>query len=254
MRQPLVVANWKMNMTVPEAEEYCRRLQELWQDDLAAEVVICPPYPALHAVKNGLAGTGVKLGAQNFFPKPAGAYTGEVSIEMLQALGCEYVIVGHSERRALFAETAETISEKVRAAVDADVTPILCVGETMSERSLGQTNRVIGQQLLTCLKHLQPKELEQVVVAYEPLWAIGTGRAATARDAKHVAEYSRQKLQLLKDGDVAGLRVLYGGSVNPDNMKSFAAQPAVDGALVGGASLSPDKMMGIALAYGKRQA
>src|SRR5690554_2724297 len=136
MRKPLVVANWKMNMTVPQAEEFCSRLKELWQDDLAAELVICPSYPALHAVKNGLAGTGVKLGAQNFFPKPPGAYTGEVSIDMLQALGCEYVIVGHSERRALFAETAETISEKVRTAVEANMTPILCVGETMGERSL----------------------------------------------------------------------------------------------------------------------
>jgi len=253
MRQPLVVANWKMNMTAPQAEAYCRRLRELLTDDLAAQMVICPPFPSLQAVRDGLAGTGVKLGAQNFFPKPHGAYTGEVSIEMLQALGCEYVIVGHSERRTLFSESAETISEKVKAAVEAGLTPILCVGETMSDRSLGLTNRVIGQQLLTCLKHLRPGQLDRIVVAYEPLWAIGTGRSATPHDAAQVADSARQKLKLLMDGNMESLRVLYGGSVNAENMTAMATEASVDGALVGGASLDPDKFLAIAAAYGVKQ-
>lgn len=250
MRQPVVVANWKMNMTSSQAEEYCLRLRELLGGEMPTQVVICPPFPALQAVRDALAGTGVALGAQNFFPKPAGAYTGEVSIEMLQALDCRYVIVGHSERRTLFGETAETISEKVRVAVDAGVTPILCVGETMSERSLGLTGKVIGQQLLTCLKHLRPEQLGQVVVAYEPLWAIGSGRAATAKDAAQVAEYARQKLKRLMDGNTEALRMLYGGSVTPEIMPAFAAEPELDGALVGGASLQPDKFAAIVQAYG----
>lgn len=253
MRQPLVVANWKMNMTVPQAEAFCLRLREQLTGELVAEMVICPPYPALQAVRDGLAGTGIKLGAQNFFPRPQGAYTGEVSVEMLQALGCEYVIVGHSERRTLFSESAETISEKVKAAVEAGLTPVLCVGETMSDRSLGMTNRVIGQQLLTCLKHLRPGELERVVLAYEPLWAIGTGRAATAHDAAQVADSARQKLKLLMDGNIEALRVLYGGSVSADNMPALTEETAVDGVLVGGASLDPDKFLAIALAYGTKE-
>lgn len=253
MRQPLVVANWKMNMTAPQAADYCLRLRELLGGEVPAQVVVCPPYPALQAVRDALAGTGVALGAQNFFPKSNGAYTGEVSIDMLQALDCQYVIVGHSERRALFGETAEIISEKVKVAVESGVTPILCVGETMSERSLGMTNKVIGQQLLTCLKHLRPEQLGYVVVAYEPLWAIGSGRAATPRDAAAVAEFARQKLRRLMDGNTDSLRVLYGGSVNPENMLAFAQEKEVDGALVGGASLNAEKFAAIAKAYGAKR-
>lgn len=250
MRQPLVVANWKMNMTAPQATVYCLRLRELLVGQAAAQVVVCPPYPALQAVRDALSGSGVALGAQNFFPKPNGAYTGEVSIDMLQALDCQYVIVGHSERRALFGEAAETISEKVRVAVESGVTPIICVGETMSERSLGMTNKVIGQQLLTCLKHLRREQLSRVVVAYEPLWAIGSGRAATPRDAACVAEFAREKLRRLMDGNTDDLRVLYGGSVSPENVLAFAQEEEVDGALVGGASLNVEKFAAIAEAYG----
>jgi triosephosphate isomerase len=274
MRQPLVVANWKMNLTAPQAVDYCQRLRELLCGErdkplvaaqpalllgsqcsalleITPQVVICPPFTAISTVRDALAGTKVAVGAQNFFPKPNGAYTGEVSIDMLQAAGCQYVIVGHSERRSLFGETAETISLKVKVAVDAGVTPILCVGETMGERSLGLTNKVIGQQLLTCLKLLRPEQLGQVVVAYEPLWAIGSGRSATPKDAAQVAQFVRQKLQRLMDGNTEALRVLYGGSVNPDNMPAFAREPEVDGALVGGASLSADKFAAIASAYGQ---
>ena len=235
-------------MTSPEAQIYCHSFRRLL-DGTAAEVVVCPPFTALETVRAGLDGSGVKLGAQNFYPKKHGAYTGEISINMLKALGCSYVIVGHSERRLLFGETAETIGKKVLVAVENGIIPILCVGETMSERSLGMTDRVIGQQLLTCLKRLRPEQLEQVVVAYEPLWAIGTGRAATAQDASQVAISARERVQRLMNGNTESMRILYGGSVNPDNIKSFAQAPGVDGALVGGASLDPEKFQAIVSAY-----
>ncbi len=250
MRQPLVVANWKMNMTSPEASVYCQRLRTLMQETTTpAEVVVCPPYTAIEVVRAAFVGSDLAVGAQNFYPAPKGAYTGEVSISMLKALDCRYVIVGHSERRLRFGETAETIGEKVKVAVEHGITPILCVGETMSERSLGMTEKVIGQQLLTCLKHLQSDQLAQVVVAYEPLWAIGTGRSATAKDAAQLATYARQRLQRLMNGDTDAMRILYGGSVAPDNIAEFAAADGVDGVLVGGASLDPDKFQAIARAY-----
>lgn len=250
MRQPLVVANWKMNMTSPEASVYCQRVLELKQEAATrAEVVVCPPYTAIETVRAAFAGSELRVGAQNFYPVQKGAYTGEISISMLKALDCRYVIVGHSERRLSFGETAETIGEKVKVAVEHGITPILCVGETMSERSLGMTEKVIGQQLLTCLKHLQADQLAQVVVAYEPLWAIGTGRSATAKDAAQLAKYARQRLRRLMNGDTDAMRVLYGGSVTPANIAEFAGAEGVDGALVGGASLDPDKFMDIARAY-----
>lgn len=249
MRQPLVIANWKMNKTASEAQDYCSCFRELLGGETATEVAICPPFTALESVGQSLVGTAVKLGAQNFYPKPNGAYTGEVSIGMLKSMGCSFVIVGHSERRSHFGETAETISEKVKVALDNGVTPILCVGETMSEKSLGLTQKVIGQQLLTCLKHVASQDLHKVVIAYEPLWAIGSGRAATVTDAALVADYARQKLQRLLDGNSEAIRVLYGGSVTVDNIKSFAASRSVDGALVGGASLDPEKFAAIVKAY-----
>lgn len=250
MRQPLVVANWKMNMTSPEADVYCQRLLSLMQaTTTSAEVVVCPPFTAIETVRCAFAGSDTSVGAQNFYPVPKGAYTGEISISMLKALACRYVIIGHSERRLHFGETAETIGEKVKVAVANGLTPILCVGETMSERSLGMTEKVIGQQLLTCLKHLQSDQLAQVVVAYEPLWAIGTGRSATAKDAAQLAKYARQRLQRLMNGDTDAMRILYGGSVTPENIDEFAAAEGVDGVLVGGASLDPDKFMALVQAY-----
>ncbi len=252
MRQPLVVANWKMNKSASEARVYCQRFRELLGGETATEVAICPPFTALESVKQSVAETAIKLGAQNFFPKRDGAYTGEVSIGMLRDLGCSYVIVGHSERRSHFGETAETISEKVKVALDNGVTPILCVGETMSEKSLGLTQKVIGQQLLTCLKHVASQDLHKVVIAYEPLWAIGSGRAATVADAAMVADFSRQKLQRLLDGKAEDIRVLYGGSVNAENISSFVTSSSLDGALVGGASLDPDKFADIVKAYEDR--
>lgn len=251
MRQPLVVANWKMNLTSPEARAFCQTFRDrVAAEKMQAEVVVCPSYTAIEAVGAEFAGSDFAVGAQNFFPEKQGAYTGEISIEMLKALDCRYVIVGHSERRLHFGETAETIGKKVKVAVDHGITPILCVGETMSERSLGMTKKVIGQQLLTCLKHLRPEQLSQVVVAYEPLWAIGSGRSATAEDAAQLAVYARQRLQRLMNGDTDAMRVLYGGSVTPDNIADFAQAEGVDGALVGGASLDPEKLLHIVRAYG----
>jgi triosephosphate isomerase len=249
MRRPLVVANWKMNMTSPQARQFCTTLRELIEGEMTAEAVICPPYTSIETVRDSLAGSGVQVGAQDFFPKPLGAFTGQVAIEMLLALDCRYAIVGHSERRQHFQETAETISEKVRVALDHDVIPILCVGESLSERSLGLTQRVVGQQLLTGVKHLQPEELERVVIAYEPLWAIGSGRAATGQDASRVAAFVREKLDRLMNGRTELIRVLYGGSVKPENIAEFAAAPGVDGVLVGGASLDAAKFAALIRAY-----
>lgn len=250
MRRPLVAANWKMNMHIKEARSFCARFLELCDNSEAAEAVICPPYTALEAVSTSLEGSDVNVGAQNFFPRDNGAYTGEISASMLLDLGCRYVIIGHSERRSLFVEKAETISEKVKVAVEAGLTPILCVGETMGERSLGQTERVVGQQLLTCLKLLSPDQLANVVIAYEPLWAIGSGRAATPADANRVAILMRERLKRMMYGDVDKLRILYGGSVSPENAALFAQASDLDGALVGGASLDPEKFASIVKAYG----
>lgn len=254
MRQPLVVANWKMNMTTPEALLFCEDFRGLYGAATgAAELVICPPFTAIETVGRALGDMGLNLGAQDFYPGQGGAFTGEISIQMLKALDCRYIIVGHSERRLHFGETAEIIGEKVKYALAEGVTPIVCVGETMSERSLGMTKKVIGQQLLTCLKNLPAEKLCKIVIAYEPLWAIGSGRSATAEDAAQMALYARQRLQKIFNVEGRAIRILYGGSVTPANIADFAVAEGVDGALVGGASLVAKSFAEIALAYGEKK-
>jgi len=243
MRTPLVAGNWKMNTNLAQAVD----LVEAMRDDLArvngVEVVLCPPFISLARVGELLRGTAIGLGAQDMHYEEKGAYTGEVSPLMLQGL-CRYVILGHSERRHYFAESDEVVNRKVKAALRADLRPILCVGERLEQREAGQVETVISHQVRQGLDGVA--EPDGLVVAYEPVWAIGTGRAATGGDAQAVTSLIRRLLAERFGGEAAqAIRILYGGSVTPDNIVEFATQPDIDGALVGGASLRAADFVGI---------
>ena len=240
MRKPVVAANWKMNKTASEAVDLARELVAAIQPFVAVERVLCPPFTALAAVAPLLAGTGIGLGAQNMHWEKSGAYTGEVSPLMLAGL-CQYVIVGHSERRQYFAETDETVNKKVKAALAHGLTPIVCVGENLAENEAGQTAAVVTRQARAAYAGLTAGEALKTILAYEPVWAIGTGKAATPAGANAVIGlHIRGALADLYSSAVAdALRVQYGGSVTAANAADLMAQPDIDGALVGGASLKP---------------
>ncbi|MGI6036965.1 MAG: triose-phosphate isomerase [Limnochordia bacterium] len=238
MRRPLIAANWKMFKTIKETEEFCHAF--LAQEKTEAEVVICPPFTALAAAAAALDGSEVKLGAQDIYWEKEGAFTGEIAPPMLVELGCKYVIVGHSERRGYFGETDEIVNRKARAVLAYGMSPIICLGETLEQREAGQTEALVVSQVEAAYKDISPAEAQRTVIAYEPIWAIGTGRNATATDANQVIGVIRDTLRKLY-GDVAdGIRIQYGGSVKPGNIAEFMEQPEIDGALVGGASLNPD--------------
>jgi triosephosphate isomerase len=240
MRIPIIAANWKMHKTPAEAIGFAKEFAELVRDVRGVEIVIAPPYPALSELSHALAGnTGIALAAQNVHPEPSGAYTGEVSVGMLSELGCRYVIVGHSERRALFGENDEFISAKLRAVQDGGLRPILCVGESLEQREAGQTFDVVAGQLDGSLAELDAERAAELVVAYEPVWAIGTGRTATPEIAQEVHAFIRGRLQERLGGTADEIRIQYGGSVKPENAATLMAQPDIDGGLVGGASLDP---------------
>lgn len=246
MRRPVVAANWKMHKTQAEAREYCRRFRGLVPEGFPVELVIFPPFTALSAVREELSGTDVRWGAQNVHPEPKGAFTGEISLPMLLEQGVSYVIVGHSERRHIFGEDDGFIARKVRAVLDAGISPILCVGETLKERRAGDAEVVVERQLASALEGLSPGEASRVVIAYEPVWAIGTGVPARPKDAQEMAAFIRGWLKE-RFGDTAdGIRIQYGGSVKPENAGEFLRLPDIDGALVGGASLDPDSFFAIA--------
>jgi len=246
VRTPIVAANWKMNKTQAEAREYCRRFRELVPEDFPVELVLFPPFTALGAVRDGLTGSVVKWGAQNVHPEPKGAFTGEISLPMLLEYEISYVIVGHSERRDIFGETDEFIARKIWAVLEAGVRPILCVGEKLEERREGRAREVVERQLSAALEGLSPEDADRVVIAYEPVWAIGTGVPARPEDAQEMAAFIRGWLRA-RLGDVAdGIRIQYGGSVKPGNAGDFLRLPDIDGALVGGASLDPDSFFAIA--------
>jgi len=241
MRRPILAGNWKMNMTIAEATDFVRSIRRGLNDIKTVDRVLCPPFTALAAVKDLLAATGIGLGAQNMHWEEDGAYTGEIAPAMLKEL-CQYVILGHSERRALFGETDEGVNRKIKAALAHGLLPIVCVGETESEYDAGLTEQVVSGQVRGCLAGLTAGQVAGLVVAYEPVWAIGTGKAATPAGAGAV-------IGLTIRGTIAGLygeataqavRVQYGGSVKPSNVAEFMAHPDIDGALVGGASLKPD--------------
>jgi len=237
-RRPIVAGNWKMNTTLAEAVALATELAEPLAGLGGVETVLCPPSISLAAVRDALAGRPIGLGAQNCHFEPKGAFTGEVSPAMLEDLGCSHVILGHSERRAYFGETDELVAKKLRAAQAHGLVPIVCVGENLEQREGGKTNDVIGRQVRGALEQLSDDELSRLVVAYEPVWAIGTGRAASAAQANETIGFIRRQVIELAGWDAGGaLRIQYGGSVTPSTAPELFTQPEIDGALVGGASL-----------------
>ncbi|HEY1770008.1 MAG TPA: triose-phosphate isomerase [Chthoniobacterales bacterium] len=241
MRKKIIAANWKMNMTQAESEAFIVTfLREIGDLD-EVEIVIAPPFTSIPKVSELLTQThGLKVGAQNMHWERSGAFTGEISPAMLRELFVRYVVLGHSERRAMFGETDEIINRKVRAAHEELLRPILCVGETLAERERGNVERVLSTQLHGSLAGVEPKELLETVVAYEPVWAIGTGKTASAEQAQEAHAFIRRTLAEIADAATAEkIRIQYGGSVKPDNARELLSQADIDGALVGGASLDP---------------
>jgi triosephosphate isomerase len=240
-RTPCMAANWKMNKTSAEAVEFVRQILPALKELSGVERVLCPPATALPELAPVLQGTGIGLGAQNMHWEAKGAFTGELSAAMVKEW-CGYVILGHSERRGLFGETDEMVAKKVKTALGAGIIPIVCVGETLSENESGQTDAVVRRQMKAAFAGLTPEQAAKAIVAYEPVWAIGTGRAAHGPDANRVIAGSIRSVLADQFGkDVAqGVRVLYGGSVTPDNIAEFLSETEIDGGLVGGASLKPE--------------
>jgi len=245
--KPFIAGNWKMHKTVQEAVELVRELRRAADTLQGVELVVIPPYPALSEVDRALEGSPIQLGAQNLFWENEGAFTGEVSGPMLRAVGCAYVVVGHSERRQYFGETDETVNRKIRAALAAGLVPIMCIGETLEERKNGDTLKKVETQLSEGLTGLEREEAERVIIAYEPIWAIGTGLTATPEEAQEVHAYIRGKLEENHGKETASCAIiLYGGSVKPENAFSLVKERDINGALVGGASLKADSFAAIA--------
>ncbi|MFO7707563.1 MAG: triose-phosphate isomerase [Desulfobacterales bacterium] len=240
-RRPLIAGNWKMYKTGADAADFARRFVPLVSGAANRDIVIAPAFTALEAAAGELKGTPVALGAQNLHWEAEGALTGEISARMLVAAGCRYVVIGHSERRQYFGETDESVNRRVRAALQAGLVPILCVGETEKERDAGETFSVLDKHVRKGLKDFVANELKAVVIAYEPVWAIGTGKTATRHQAQEAHAFIRSLVSNLFTAELAGaMRILYGGSVKPENISELMAMADIDGALVGGASLNPD--------------
>ena len=237
MPELVIAANWKMNILPSEAGAFAERLRRGLLDVQGVEKIFCPPFISLSAVSERLSGSGIHIGAQNMHYEVNGAYTGEISASMVKEL-CEYVILGHSERRQLFGETDEMVAKKVSAAVAMGLKPILCVGETLSEREAGDATVVVQRQVRAALREVP--SLEGIVVAYEPVWAIGTGVASSPADAQYIMEFIRGLMQEDFGRSALELPILYGGSVDANNVAGFMAQPDINGALVGSASLDAD--------------
>jgi len=247
MRKPMIAGNWKLHKTISEATSLVSELMPAVASNQNVEIVVAPVYTALAKVAEALAGSNIKLAAQNCYPEPQGAFTGEVSPLLLKDAGCEYVIIGHSERRQLFAETDESVNSKALALAESVLGTIFCIGETLEERESGKMFDVLRQQVTAGLKDLTTRQMQTVVVAYEPVWAIGTGKVATDEQAQEVHAFIRELLAELYDPQTAAAtRILYGGSVKPGNVDGLMTQPDVDGALVGGASLNADDFARIA--------
>jgi triosephosphate isomerase len=238
MRRPIVAGNWKLNKTAAQTVEFVTALKPLVADVAAVEMVVCPPFTSLSAAHQALTGSRIGLGAQNMHWEPSGAFTGEISAEMLLTSGCGYVIIGHSERRQYFGETDASVNRKLVAALKAGLTPIVCGGETLQERQAGRVQDVVLGQLDGAFQGIPAADAAKVVVAYEPVWAIGTGVNATAQQAQEVHAMVRARLQALYGPGVAAqMRIQYGGSVKSGNAAELFAQPDIDGGLIGGAAL-----------------
>lgn len=241
MRIPLMAGNWKMFKTPAETTDFCERFLPLVAEARHCEILLCPPFVSIAAAVAATAGSNVGVGAQDVFWEKEGAFTGEVSAPMLKAAGCRSVIIGHSERRQYFGETNATVFKKTVAALGAGLQPIVCVGELLEEREAGRTNEVLATQFREGLAGLGAGEFANVVIAYEPVWAIGTGKTATPEMAGDAHRFLREQVSSAFGAEAASqVRILYGGSVKPDNVAGLMAQPDIDGALVGGASLKPE--------------
>jgi len=237
MRKPIIAGNWKMNMTPAQAKELINELKPLVQD-AKCDVVICPPYVDLALAAELIKDSNIRLGAQNIHWAEKGAFTGEVSANMLKELGVEFAIIGHSERRQYFGETDETVNARAKAAIAAGITPILCVGESLEQRESGKTEEVVKVQVEKGLDGIAAEDVAKLVIAYEPIWAIGTGKTATDEQANETIGVIRNTVAAIFGTDTAAaLRIQYGGSMNPKNVKGLMAMPEIDGGLIGGASL-----------------
>ncbi len=239
MRIPLIAGNWKMNKTIGEARAFARELHSLLPDHTAVQMLVCPPFTMLYELHGLLAEAGIQLGAQDLFWEDNGPYTGEISAAMLIDTGCSHVIIGHSERRQVIGETDAAVNKKLTAACRVGIIPILCIGETLEERKAGQAEKIVSKQMDLALQGLALEQGEKLVIAYEPIWAIGTGINASGQDAQQMSRFIRQLLVNKYGPAIAGsVRVLYGGSVKEDNIEEFMQQEDIDGALIGGASLN----------------
>ncbi len=246
MRKPVMAANWKMHKTPRETGEFFAALKPLVEDSDHCEIVVCPSFTGLAAAVEAAAGSAIGVGAQNLYWEKQGAFTGEIAPGMLSAAGCRYAIIGHSERRQFFGETDETVSRKITAALETELIPIVCAGELLDEREAGQTEAVLKKQLNGAFSALTAGQFSPIIIAYEPVWAIGTGKTATPEMAAQAHRFLRGLVgELFGPESAQQVRILYGGSVKPANVKGLMAQPDIDGALVGGASLEPDSFAAI---------
>lgn len=246
MRKPIIAGNWKLNLKTQEAVELVTALKRSLGDVSDIEIVVCPVYTSLEVVADTLFESNIGLGAQNLYWEDSGAFTGEVSAPLIKDIGAQYVIIGHSERRQYFGETNQTVNKRIKAALKYELTPIVCVGEVLAEREQNVTFKVIEKQCRESLEGLSADQMKKIVIAYEPVWAIGTGKTATKEQAQEVHKFIRDLLSKMYNDEVSNaVRIQYGGSVKPENIAELMAQSDIDGALVGGASLKADQFIKI---------
>ena len=246
MRSIMIAGNWKMYKSNSEAKELVEGLINNTKEIVKTKMIVCPPYTALALASDLAKGSGIQVGAQNMYWEEQGAFTGEISTEMIKSTGATFVIIGHSERRQFFGETDETVNKKLIAALQSELNPIVCIGESLEERESGVTNDVVGNQVEKALSGIDSESMKKIILAYEPIWAIGTGKTATPQQAQDVHKFIRSVLVKLYNNEVADEIVIqYGGSVKPDNASELLSQPDIDGALVGGACLKADSFSAI---------
>jgi len=247
MRKKVIAGNWKMNNDLSESQNLISKLiSGLSNEKVNCDVIVCPPFTSLSEANSLLKKSIIKLGAQNMYFEENGAFTGEISASMLKNTGCEYVILGHSERRTIFGETDQVINKKIKKALQSNLLPIFCVGESLQERESEVTNDIIKRQITEGLKNISSAEMQKIIIAYEPVWAIGTGKTASPQQAEDVHAFIRGLVKSLYSNEIAeGLVIQYGGSVKPDNAKELLSQKDIDGALVGGACLKSESFIGI---------
>ena len=246
MRRKIIAGNWKMNNDLNATQNLISNLAKSLNNNENCDIIICPPFTSLSEANSQIKNTAIKLGAQNMYFENEGAYTGEISAQMLKSAGCEFVILGHSERRAIFNESDSLINKKIKKAISSGLKPIFCVGESLEQREKGVTKDIIKTQVTEGLKDISAEEIKTLIIAYEPVWAIGTGKNATPEQAQEVHKFIRSLIkEKYSDEDAENMIIQYGGSVKPDNAKDLLSQKDIDGALVGGASLKADSFLGI---------